>query len=120
MLPSRIRVDRGTETGVMCTIHSYLRAQHGDVENGDDSVLYGASTENKIERWWRELSHRMEGYFKDQLKSLLEDGYYDTSDENDRFPDRNTFGLLVNTAVHEILQFNAHKIQLSPAKFKFA
>ena len=31
-------MDRGTETGVMCTIHSYLRAQHGDVENGDDCV----------------------------------------------------------------------------------
>lgn len=85
VLPSRIRVDRGTETGVMCTIHSYLRAQHGDVENGNNCVLYGPSTENKIERWWRELSHRMEGYFKDQLKSLLEDGYYDPSNEIDRY-----------------------------------
>lgn len=85
MLPSRIRVDRGTETGLMCTIHSYLRAQHGDVENGDDCVLYGPSTENKIERWWRELSNRMEGYFKNQFKSLLEDGYYDPRDENDRY-----------------------------------
>ena len=68
VLPSRIRVDRGTETGVMCTIHSYLRAQ-----------------QHKIERWWRKLSHRMEGYFKDQLKSLLEDGDCDPSNETDRY-----------------------------------
>ena len=39
----------------------------------------------KIERSWRELSHRMEGYFKDQLKSLLEDGDYDPSNETDRY-----------------------------------
>ena len=83
VLPSRIRVDRGTETNIMCTIHSYLRAQHGDVENGDERVLYGPSTENKIERWWRELSQRMEGFFKIQLKSLLEDGLYDPKDEMD-------------------------------------
>ena len=70
---------------VSCVLSSYLRAQHGDVENGDDCVLYGPSTENKIERWWRELSHRMEGYFKGQLKSLLEDGHYDPSNEIDRY-----------------------------------
>ncbi len=40
VLPSRIRADRGTETGVMCTIHSYLRAQHGDVENEDDCMRF--------------------------------------------------------------------------------
>ena len=32
-----------------------------------------------------ELSHRMEGYFKEQLKSLLEDGYYDPSNETERY-----------------------------------
>ena len=66
-------MDRGTETGVMATIHCYLRAQHGDLEDATESVLYGPSTENKIERWWRELLERMEAYFKSQLSTLLED-----------------------------------------------
>jgi len=84
VLPSRIRVDRGTETGVMATIHCYLRAQHGDLEDATESALYGPSTENKIERWWRELLERMEAYFKSQLSTLLEDGLYDPQDEKDR------------------------------------
>ncbi|KAJ7319492.1 hypothetical protein OS493_036135 [Desmophyllum pertusum] len=41
------------------------------------SVIYGPSTENKIERWWRELLDRMERFFKVQLNQLLEDGSYE-------------------------------------------
>jgi len=33
VLASRIRVDRATETVVMATIHCYLRAQHGELED---------------------------------------------------------------------------------------
>jgi len=47
-------------------------------------VMYGPSTANKIERWWRELHHRMECYFKEQLKTLLNDGHYDQTDQRDR------------------------------------
>lgn len=78
-------MDRGTEMGVMATIHCYLRAQHGDLEDATESVLYGPSTENKIERWWRELLERMEAYFKSQLSTLLEDGLYDPQDEIERY-----------------------------------
>lgn len=84
VLPDRIRVDTGSETGVMATIHSFLRAQVGDVEDGTECVLYGPSTQNKIERWWRELLERMERFFKSQLSTLLEDGDYDPSDDDDR------------------------------------
>ncbi|XP_078377682.1 uncharacterized protein LOC144660830 [Oculina patagonica] len=84
VLPDRIRVDRGTETGIMATIHSYLRAQCGDMEDGTDCVLYGPSTQNKIERWWKDLLERMERFFKSQLSTLVEDGDYDASDDNDR------------------------------------
>ena len=49
VLPDRIRMDRGTETGLMATIHSYLRAQCGDVDDGPECVFYGPSTQNKIE-----------------------------------------------------------------------
>lgn len=67
VLPRTLRVDRGTETDVMATIHCFLRGKHGDLENPTDVVLYGPSTQNKIERWWRDLHERMERFFKDQL-----------------------------------------------------
>ena len=66
------------------TIHSYRRSQHGDLEEATDSILYGPSSQNKIERWWRELLERMELYFKQQLNKLLEEGDYDPNDSNDR------------------------------------
>jgi len=50
VLPDRIRIDRGTETGVMATIHIYLRSKQGDLEDGTESVPYGTSTQNKMER----------------------------------------------------------------------
>lgn len=83
-MPQRIRVDRGTETGIMATIHSFLRSKTGDLEDATESVLYGPSTQNKIERWWRELHERMENFFKIQLSSLAEDGDYDPTEETDR------------------------------------
>ena len=71
----------------MGTIHCFLRAQ---VENNVDfdptsSLIPGPSTQNKIERWWRELHHRFETFFKAQLTKLLEDGNYDPSDKIDRY-----------------------------------
>ena len=77
VIPRTLRVDRGTETDVMATIHCFLREK-------TDAVLYGPSTQNKIERWWRYLHERMERFFKDQLKSLVESGEYDSSDKIDR------------------------------------
>ncbi|ESO91858.1 hypothetical protein LOTGIDRAFT_163218 [Lottia gigantea] len=74
----KIRVDKGTETGTLCTMQAYLKHLHTNEERAAvDSVIYGPSTENKIERWWRELHHRMETFFKDRLRKLLENGDYD-------------------------------------------
>ena len=47
-LPSILRVDRGTETGVMATMHAYLRRNHGDMDP-TDTVIFGPSTANQIE-----------------------------------------------------------------------
>lgn len=55
MLPRNLRVDRGTETGKMATIHVYLLNKHEDMNDPTDAIIYGPSTSNKIERWWREL-----------------------------------------------------------------
>lgn len=41
-------------------MHTFLRAKYDDLDDPVDSVLYGPSTQNKIERWWRELLDRME------------------------------------------------------------
>ena len=85
MVPTTIRIDKGTETGTMATIHCYLCHQHGDLDNPVDSVLYGPSTQNKIERWSRELHHRMEQFSKQKLAILVENGDYDSSNITDSY-----------------------------------
>jgi len=88
VIPQTIRVDRGTETDLMTTAHCYLHQLHDTYDDLDqliqNCVMYGPSTANKIERWWRELHHRMETYFKEQLHQLLENGYYDQTNQLDR------------------------------------
>ena len=67
-----------------CTHNSLLpERKHGDWDDPLDAILYGPSTQNKIERWWRELLERMERFFKEQLTFLVESGDYDSSDQND-------------------------------------
>ena len=48
VMPSFIRVDKGTETGVMATMHAFLRRNHGDMDDPSDTVLYGPSTSNQV------------------------------------------------------------------------
>ena len=69
----------------MTAMHCYLQERTNDIADASETVLHGPSTQNKIERWWRELLERMERYFKVQLNELLEDGNYDPSNENDRY-----------------------------------
>jgi len=83
-MPRYLRVDRGNETGIMTAIHAYLIGQVGDFDDPIDSVIFGKSTSNKIERWWRDLHERLEGYFKEQLKALLDNHLYDPENVQDR------------------------------------
>lgn len=48
VLPSNVRMDRGTETGVLAAIHTYLRAHMGDLDDPLDSIVYGPSTSNQV------------------------------------------------------------------------
>ena len=84
VMPVRLRVDRGTETDVMSTMHMFLCNKYGVLDSPEESVLYGPSTQNKIERWWRELLERLERVFKEQLRTLAEDGDYDSTSIIDR------------------------------------
>ena len=84
MLPVNLRMDRGTETGKMATIHVYLLNQHRLMEDPADSIIHGPSTSNKIERWWRDLHERFEAFFKEQLTVLLRRREYDPLNSTDR------------------------------------
>lgn len=84
VLPQFLRVDKGTETGKMATIQAYLMNQFGIMDDPLHSVIYGPSTTNKIERWWRDLHERLEKYFKAQLNALLRGREYDPHDLTNR------------------------------------
>ena len=43
----KLRLDRGTETGEMCTIHAFLRQHHGDMDPME-TVIFGPSTANQV------------------------------------------------------------------------
>ena len=48
-MPSMLRIDRGSETGTMATIHASLRRNNQDDLNDPvDSILYGPSTSNQV------------------------------------------------------------------------
>lgn len=73
-------MDKGTETGTMALIHTLLhkalKPESTEENIINKKILFGSSTENKIERWWGELHHRMEVFFKSQLATLVESGEY--------------------------------------------
>ena len=46
-ISSKIRIDKGTETGKMATLHAYLRSFHKDIDPLD-TVMYGKSTSNQV------------------------------------------------------------------------
>eukprot|EP00794_Sanderia_malayensis_P001869 gene1869-2111_t len=75
-----LRIDKGTETGDMATIHAFLMSELG-IEDPVASVVYGPSTSNQIERWWRELHERLELYFREQLQYLKENMFYNSQIE---------------------------------------
>ena len=47
MIARKIRIDKGTETGKMATLHAFLRRHHGDMDPLD-TVIYGPSTANQV------------------------------------------------------------------------
>ena len=42
-----LRVDKGSETGIMATMHAFLWRRHGDMDPSD-TVVYGLSTANQV------------------------------------------------------------------------
>eukprot|EP00794_Sanderia_malayensis_P021334 gene21334-23409_t len=85
VLPNFIRIDKGTETTTMSTIHAFLRGQQGDLHDPADSVIFGPSPSNQIERWWKELHECLEKLFKAGLLWLKEEGHYNPHDVTHRY-----------------------------------
>ena len=48
VMPSYLRMDRGTETGVMSTIHAFLHRHHDMNVDPTATVIYGPSTANQV------------------------------------------------------------------------
>lgn len=48
ILAAKVRLDHGTETGKLVSIHAYLRQKTGDIEDPLDSIIYGPSTSNQV------------------------------------------------------------------------
>ena len=46
-IAAKLRLDRGSETGVMATMHAFLRQHHGDMDPLE-TVIYGPSTSNQV------------------------------------------------------------------------
>ncbi|XP_014672684.1 PREDICTED: uncharacterized protein LOC106813139 [Priapulus caudatus] len=85
VLPCRTRSDRGSENGMLGTAQMLLRADHSDKFSGKNAHVYGASTSNQVvERWWRDYREGSGEYFRDCFKMLKEKGHYDPCDNTDR------------------------------------
>ena len=83
-MPFSIRMDHGTDIGKLAAIHAFLRGKIGNMEDAAECVVYGRSTSNKIERWWRDLHEKMEIYFKTQVSRLRQRRCYDPNCITDR------------------------------------
>ena len=46
--PARLRVVKGSKTGDMATMNTFLRNGHGDLVDPSESVAFGKSTANQI------------------------------------------------------------------------
>lgn len=54
-MPAILRLDKGTETGIMATMHAFLRRNHNDDMDPVDTILYGPSTSNQVSNYWENI-----------------------------------------------------------------
>ena len=50
-MPNYIRIDKSSETGIIATMHCFLRRQHSDIgsdEKAVETLIYGPSTSNQV------------------------------------------------------------------------
>ena len=87
VIPRYFRLDRGTtETTEMTAIHAYIHhlSQNISLDEASDTVIFGTSTANQIERWWKELHEKLENFYKPILERLLREMRYLPTNDTDR------------------------------------
>jgi hypothetical protein len=47
-IPHYLRLDKGTETTTMSTVHAYLRSKQGDLDDPTESIIFGPSPSNQV------------------------------------------------------------------------
>eukprot|EP00794_Sanderia_malayensis_P011558 gene11558-12749_t len=106
VMSSMLRVDKGTETGTMATMHAFLRSNnHEDEIDPVDTVIYGPSTPNQIERWWKELHERLEKFFKVQLNELKNHAHYNPDDDVDSLFQASLLSVIVARVQIQVFKF---------------
>ena len=111
-LPKFMRVDKGNETGKMATIHTALSDWLDLMLDPADSIIFGPSTTNKIERWWRELNDKLNPFFKHQLRSLQHTREYDRENSTDRDIMAYVFVPVVQKECNNFIEYwNSHWIR---------
>ena len=96
----------------MGAMHALLRESHGYTNDPSECVIFGNSTANQIERWWKELHDRFEKYFKEQLSYLLDQGLYDQSNKVHRYILAYVYTPVLEKEIECFIQnWNTHRIR---------
>lgn len=81
-VPKMLRMDKGTENGLMADMQTLLRMLNSvDEENGQNYVIMGKSSANqRIEAYWSKLRKGGGGWWMNYFKDLRDSGVFDDSD----------------------------------------
>ncbi|XP_071083889.1 uncharacterized protein [Haliotis cracherodii] len=84
-VPRCIRMDAGTENGVIEDMQKSFRWHHTDEMAGESSVIIGSSNSNqRIERWWRSMKEGGIAFWIDLFKDLQNTNAINFSDDFER------------------------------------
>ena len=83
--PKLCRTDRGTENTIMAGMQCFFRRFGDDELSGKNAHRYGSSiTNQRIESWWAQLKKSWAFWWIQFFQKLIEDGEFDTSDEQQK------------------------------------
>ncbi|XP_046569874.1 uncharacterized protein LOC124278183 [Haliotis rubra] len=112
-VPRCIKMDEGTENGVVENIQKAFRWFHGDERCGDRSVITGSShTNQRIERWWRTQRCGGIAYWIDLFKDKVQEGCVITSNRLHIECLRFCFTDLIQEELNHIsIDWNQHRVR---------
>ncbi|KAJ8676917.1 hypothetical protein QAD02_012704 [Eretmocerus hayati] len=110
-IPSKARIDRGTENQVIEVIMRVLRQQNDDEEK-HNCFLKGKSTANEcIEKYWKQLRNSTLGFYIDLFKTMEIEGILDRSDMSHIEILRYCFGGVIRDDLkRSSIEWNEHRM----------